>query len=70
MLLYIFVVLVKLIVFHSCTIDVFFRYVRTKKFIIIISGVYATEYSVNLIQCQHRKHDCTLSCCVKYTYLL
>ena len=36
MLLYIVVALVKLFVFHSCTIDVFLRYVRIKKFIIII----------------------------------
>ena len=35
MLLYIVVALVKLFVFHSCTIDVFLRYVRIKKFIII-----------------------------------
>ena len=35
-LLYIVVALVKLFVFHSCTIDVFLRYVRIKKFIIII----------------------------------
>ena len=34
-LLYIVVALVKLFVFHSCTIDVFLRYVRIKKFIII-----------------------------------
>ena len=36
MLLYIVVALVKLFVFHSCIIDVFLRYVRIKKFIIII----------------------------------
>ena len=36
MLLYIVVALVKLFVFHGCTIDVFLRYVRIKKFIIII----------------------------------
>ena len=30
------VALVKLFVFQSCTIDVFLRYVRIKKFIIII----------------------------------
>ena len=35
-MLYIVVALVKLFVFHSCTIDVFLRYVRIKKFIIII----------------------------------
>ena len=32
--------------------------------------VYTSEYFVNLKQCQHRKHDYTLSCGVKYTYLL
>ena len=35
-LLYIVVALVKLFVFHSCTIDVFLRYVRINKFIITI----------------------------------
>ena len=35
-LLYIVVALVKLFVFHSCTIVVFLRYARIKKFIIII----------------------------------
>ena len=57
MLLYIFVVLVKLIVLHICTIGVF---------IINISGLYATDYYVDLTQCQH---DYTPSCGVKYTYL-
>ena len=35
-LLYLVVALVKLFMFHSCTIDVFLRYVQIKKFIIII----------------------------------
>ena len=44
MLLYIVVALVKLFVFHSCTIDVFLRYVRIKKFIIIIIIIIIIEH--------------------------
>ena len=55
MLLYIVVALVKLFVFHSCTIDVFLRYVRIKKFIIIIIIIvclpssYVRYYGISFI---------------------
>ena len=39
MLLYKAVALVKLIMFHSCTIDVFFRYVRIKNLLMLDSIV-------------------------------
>ena len=45
MLLYIVVALVKLFVFHSCTIDVFLRYVRIKKFIIIIITIIIKPFN-------------------------